>query len=61
MSPEAIISHMESPHEEANYLRELAKDSKFNPKEHAEMLQKFSGDSNAEVGSAAKQLADRAQ
>jgi len=61
LSPEFVISHMESPHEAARYLRELAKDAKFSPKEHSEMLQKYAADSNAEVASAAKELADRAQ
>ncbi len=61
MAPEFVISHLESSHETALYLRELAKDTKFNPKEHSEMLAKYSADSNAEVASAAKTLADRAQ
>jgi hypothetical protein len=60
-SPEFVISHMESPQETAKYLHELSKDSKFNPKEHSDMLQKYASDSNAEVASAAKELADRAQ
>jgi hypothetical protein len=61
MSPEFVISHMESPKETARYLQGLAKDANFNPKEHAEMLKTYAGDSNAEVASAAKELANRAQ
>jgi hypothetical protein len=61
MTPEFVASHMETPQETAKYLHDLAKDPKFNPKEHVEMLQKYSSDSNAEVASAAKELSDRAQ
>jgi len=61
MTPEFVASHMESPQETAKYLHDLAKDPKFNPKEHAEMLQKYSTDSNAEIASAAKELSDKAQ
>jgi len=61
MSPEFVISHMESPQETAQYLKELAKDSKFDPKQHADMLKQYASDSNTEVATAAKELADRAQ
>jgi hypothetical protein len=60
-TPEFVISHMESPEETAVYLRELAKDSKFDPKQHADMLKQYANDSNPQVASAAKELADRAQ
>jgi hypothetical protein len=61
MTPEFIISHMESPQETANYLKGLAKDSSFDPKQHADMLKQYSSDPNPEIASAAKELADRAQ
>jgi hypothetical protein len=61
MTPEFVISHMESPEETASYLKELAKDSKFDPKQHADMLKQYAGDSNPQVAAAAKELAERAQ
>jgi hypothetical protein len=61
MAPEVFIEHLESPEERANYLKELGKDPKFDPKQHAPMLTQFSGDSNPKVAAAAKELADRAQ
>jgi hypothetical protein len=60
-TPEFIASHMESPHETANYLKGLSKDPSFKPKEHEEMLKQYSNDSNTEIASAAKELAEKAQ
>jgi hypothetical protein len=61
MTPEFVIDHMESPQETANYLKGLAKDPSFDPKQHADMLKQYSGNSNPQVASAAKELADKAQ
>ena len=60
-TPEFVASHMESPQETANYLKSLAKDPSFNPKEHEDMLKQYSSDSNPQVASAAKELADKSQ
>jgi hypothetical protein len=61
MSPEFVASHMESPQETANYLKGLAKDPSFDPKQHEDMLKQYSNDSNPQVASAAKELASKAQ
>ena len=61
MSPEFLASHMESPEETANYLKGLAKDPSFNPKEHEDMLKQYSNDANPQIASAAKDLASKAQ
>ena len=61
LSPEFVISHMESPEETASYLKELQKDAKFDPKQHVDMLKQYASDSNPQVAAAAKELADRAQ
>jgi hypothetical protein len=61
MSPEFQASHMESPQETANYLKGLAKDPSFNPKEHEDMLKQYSNDPNPQIASAAKELASKAQ
>jgi hypothetical protein len=60
-TPEFIASHAETPIERANYLKELSKDAKFDPKQHLEMLQKYENDGNADVAAAAKELLAKAQ
>jgi len=50
---------MESAQETANYLKGLAKDPSFNPKEHEDMLKQYSSDPNPQIASAAKELADK--
>jgi hypothetical protein len=59
-TPEFMASHMDSPQETANYLKSLAKDPTFDPKQHADMLKQYSNDSNPQIASAAKELADKA-
>jgi hypothetical protein len=61
VTPESIITNLETPRERANYLKELSKDSKFDPKQHAEMLEKYANASEPDVAAAAKELVARAQ
>lgn len=58
-APEVAITKLESPEDKAQYLRQLANDSSFNPQQHTDLLKKYAGDSNEEVASAAKQLLER--
>jgi hypothetical protein len=60
-TPEFIAEHAESPHERANYLRGLGNDTKFEPKNHVDMLKKYENDSDSEVATAAKELLAKAQ
>jgi hypothetical protein len=60
-TPEFIADHAETPGERANYLKGLASDAKFDPKQHVDMLKKYENDSNADVSSAAKELLAKAQ
>jgi hypothetical protein len=60
-TPEFIVASLDSAHERANYLRDLANDGKFDPKQHVEMLKKYESDSNSEVSEAAKVLLAKAQ
>ena len=59
--PETAIAKLETPEDRVIYLHQLAKDSSFDPKQHAEMLQKYSSDSDQDVAVAAKELLDRAK
>ena len=59
LTPEVTITKFETPEERAIYLRELSKDSNFQPQQHTAMLQKYSGDANEEVASLAKELLER--
>lgn len=61
LAPEVTITKFETPEERAIYLRELSKDSKFEPQQHTAMLQKYSSDTNQEVAALAKELLDRAK
>jgi hypothetical protein len=60
-TPESIAEHAESAHERAMYLKELARDAKFEPKSHLDMLKKYEADGNEEVADAAKVLMAKAQ
>lgn len=60
-SPETKINGMKTPQQKAAFLQDLANDSKFNPKLHTAMLEKYSKDSDADVAAAAKALLDKAQ
>ncbi|HXY33733.1 MAG TPA: hypothetical protein VEI07_05860 [Planctomycetaceae bacterium] len=60
-TPEAIAASLESDHERANYLRDLAHDEKFDPKQHAEMLKKYENAPDSELSEAAKVLLAKAQ
>jgi hypothetical protein len=60
-TPEYIAGQCESPQALAHYLRGLASDGKFEPKQHVEMLKKYEDDSNTDVAEAAKELLAKAQ
>jgi hypothetical protein len=60
-TPEFVAAHAESARERANYLRELGHDSKFDPKQHVEMLKKYESDSDSDVATAAKELLTKVQ
>jgi hypothetical protein len=60
-TPEFVAAHAESAHERANYLRELGHDSKFDPKQHVEMLKKYESDPDSDVATAAKELLTKVQ
>ena len=60
-SPEFKIAALKTPQEKATYLQGLATDASFNPKQHKDMLEKYSQDSDAEVAAAAKTLLEKAQ
>lgn len=58
VAPEDAISKLETAEDRATYLHQLKHDSTFEPQKHAEMLQKYAGDPDQEVASAAKDLLD---
>ena len=58
-APEVVITKLETSQERANYLRELGRDSAFEPQKHVEMLQQFTNDSDRDVAIAAQELLDR--
>ena len=60
-TPEYIANNADSPRELANYLRELEKDAKFDPKQHVEMLKKYENDADSDVSTVAKELLAKAQ
>jgi hypothetical protein len=60
-SPEVKFPQIHSPQDKANYLKGLAKDSTFDPKEHVPFLEEQSKDSDPDVANAAKDLLDRAK
>jgi hypothetical protein len=59
-APETKINAMKTPQQKAAYLQELANDTKFDPKQHKDMLEKFSKDPDADVAAAAKALLEKA-
>jgi hypothetical protein len=60
-SPELKIQQIHSPQDKANYLKSLATDSNFVPKDHVTMLEQQVKDSDPDVANAAKDLLDRAK
>ncbi len=60
-SPEIKFQKIHSPQDKANFLKSLAKDSNFNPKDHVSFLEQQANDSDPDVASAAKDLLDRAK
>jgi hypothetical protein len=60
-TPEGMMGHAESDEDRAAFLHKWAKDPKFDPKQHKEMLEEYAKSSNAELATAAKELADKAQ
>jgi hypothetical protein len=57
--PETAITKLETSDEKVTYLHQLGKDASFDPSKHSEMLQKYAGDPDQQVASAAKELLDR--
>lgn len=60
-TPEYMVSHAEDAQDVADLLRAFAKDAKFDPKQHVELLKKYENDPNADVSTAAKELLAKAQ
>jgi len=60
-SPEMKIQEMHTPQDKTNYLKSLAKDSTFEPKNHVPFLEEQAKDADADVANAAKDLLDRAK
>jgi hypothetical protein len=60
-TPEIKMTQIHSPQDKANYLKSLAKDSSFVPKDHVTMLETQAKDSDPDVANAAKDLLDRAK
>ena len=60
-APEMKIQQMHYPQDKANYLKSLAKDSNFVPKDHVPFLEQQAKDSDPDVANAAKDLLDRAK
>jgi len=52
---------MGTPQQQAEYLRNLGKDSTFDPKKHVPFLEEYSKNSDPDVAAAAKELLDRAK
>jgi hypothetical protein len=55
-APEDAIKKLETPEDRAIYLHQLKDDKSFEPDKHHEMLEKYAGDADPEVASAAKEL-----
>ena len=60
-APEIKIQQLHSPQDKTNYLKSLAKDSSFDPKNHVPFLEEQAKDADADVANAAKDLLDRAK
>jgi hypothetical protein len=60
-TPEGMMGHAEGDDERAQLLRKWAKDPKFDPKQHKEMLEQYAKSSDTDLAAAAKELADKAQ
>ncbi len=58
-SPEDAIKKLETS-EDVEYLHQLGKDSTFEPSKHKEFLEKYAGNSDPQVATAAKELLDKA-
>jgi hypothetical protein len=60
-TPEGALGHAESDQERISYLKRLATDPKFVPKEHKPLLEDYAKDPNKEMAAAAQALLDKAQ
>ena len=60
-SPEYQLKAMKTPQEQGAYLQKLEKDSTFDPKMHAAMLEEYSTNPDPDVATAAKALLERAK
>jgi hypothetical protein len=58
-TPELEIMRIATPQEKTTYLKGLAKDSNFDPKAHATMLEELAKDPDADLAAAAKELLDK--
>ncbi len=60
-APEIKFQQIHLPQDKANYLKSLAKDSNFVPKDHVPFLEQQAKDPDPDVANAAKDLLDRAK
>jgi hypothetical protein len=60
-SPELEMMRLKSPQDKTNYLRNLDKDSNFDPKKHTEMLETYAKDNDPDLAQTAKDLLERAK
>jgi hypothetical protein len=58
LAPEDAITKLETSEERVTYLHQLKNDPTFEPKKHTELLQKYAGDADPDVATAAKELLD---
>jgi hypothetical protein len=59
-APETKITAWKASQLQATLLQDLAYDSSFNPKQHKDMLDRYSQDFDADVAAAAKALLEKA-
>jgi len=57
-APEDAIKKLETSEDRVIYLHQLKNDKSFEPDKHHEMLDKYAGDADPEVASAAKEVLD---
>jgi hypothetical protein len=60
-TPEAALGHAESDEERIRYLKSLATDPKFVPKDHKPLLESYAKDPDKDMAAAAQALLDKAQ
>jgi hypothetical protein len=60
-SPEWKLRQMQTPQQKTAYLQELAKDPKFDAKNHKDILEDLAKDQDQDLSNAAKDLLDKAK